>query len=396
VTVRLVDAGWGRELTDALRADAGELRVISPFIKAGALDRLLSLNPGKVRVITRFNLADFAEGVSDVAALKMLLDAGARIRGIRKLHAKLYLFGASRAVITSANLTKSALDSNHEFGLVAEDATVIATCRAYFDDLWRRGKTDLVADQVDTWAETVTRHRALGGRPGNRAGLGDFGVDAGVTGTPPVQVPTAVADAPQAFVKFLGESDNREPLDWPTIAEIERAGCHWAVAYPAAKRPSGVQDDSVIFIARLTSDPNDIRIFGRAVGMKHRPGRDDATPADIAHRPWKEKWPRYIRVHHAEFVAGTMANGVSLNELMDTLGADSFTPTQRNAARGEGNTNPRRAYLQQAAVELSAEGFSWLGERLQAAFDEHGIVPQETLDQLDWPVLPDIAPEGGG
>ncbi|SDS99121.1 phospholipase D family protein [Erythrobacter sp. HL-111] len=396
MTVRLVDAGWGRELTDALRADAGELRVISPFIKAGALDRLLSLNPGKVRVITRFNLADFAEGVSDVAALKMLLDAGARIRGIRKLHAKLYLFGASRAVITSANLTKSALDSNHEFGLVAEDATVIATCRAYFDDLWRRGKTDLVADQVDTWAETVTRHRALGGRPGNRAGLGDFGVDAGVTGTPPVQVPTAVADAPQAFVKFLGESDNREPLDWPTIAEIERAGCHWAVAYPAAKRPSGVQDDSVIFIARLTSDPNDIRIFGRAVGMKHRPGRDDATPADIAHRPWKEKWPRYIRVHHAEFVAGTMANGVSLNELMDTLGADSFTPTQRNAARGEGNTNPRRAYLQQAAVELSAEGFSWLGERLQAAFDEHGIVPQETLDQLDWPVLPDIAPEGGG
>jgi hypothetical protein len=205
-----------------------------------------------------------------------------------------------------------------------------------------------------------------------------------------------MTDAPQAFVKFLGESDNREPLDWPTIAEIERAGCHWAVAYPAAKRPSGVQDDAVIFIARLTRDPNDIRIFGRAVGMKHQPGRDDATSADIARRPWKETWPRYIRVHHAEFVAGTMANGVSLNELMDTLGADSFAPTQRNAARGEGNTNPRRAYLQQAAVELSAEGFSWLGERLQAAFDEHGMVPQDTLDKLDWPVPPDVAPEGGG
>jgi hypothetical protein len=130
--------------------------------------------------------------------------------------------------------------------------------------------------------------------------------------------------------------------------------------------------------------------------MKHQPGRDDATSADIARRPWKETWPRYIRVHHAEFVAGTMANGVSLNELMDTLGADSFAPTQRNAARGEGNTNPRRAYLQQAAVELSAEGFSWLGERLQAAFDEHGMVPQDTLDKLDWPVPPDVAPEGGG
>jgi len=33
-------------------------------------------------------------------------------------------------------------------------------------------------------------------------------------------------------------------------------------------------------------------------------------------------------------------------------------------------------------------GLSWLGERLQEAFDEHGMVPQDTLDQLDWPSLP--------
>ena len=130
--------------------------------------------------------------------------------------------------------------------------------------------------------------------------------------------------------------------------------------------------------------------------MRHQPGRDDATSADIALRSWKEKWSRYIRVHHAEFVAGTMANGVFLNELMGTLGADSFAPTQRNAARGHGNTNPRRAYLQQAAVELSAEGLSWLGEQLQAAFDTHGKVPQDALDQQDWPTLPNRAQEDGG
>ena len=38
-------------------------------------------------MITRFNLADFAEGVSDIEALRLLLDAGANIRGIRNLHA---------------------------------------------------------------------------------------------------------------------------------------------------------------------------------------------------------------------------------------------------------------------------------------------------------------------
>ena len=47
MTVRLVDAGWGTELTDALRAGASALRVICPFIKVAALDRLLSHRPAK-------------------------------------------------------------------------------------------------------------------------------------------------------------------------------------------------------------------------------------------------------------------------------------------------------------------------------------------------------------
>lgn len=388
MSLRLVDKGWGKELADALTANASDLKIICPFIKSGALNRLLSHRPKHIQVITRFNLADLADGVGDIAALRMLLDAGARVRGIRNLHAKLYLFGTHRAIVTSANLTEAALNRNHEFGLVADDAAVIATCRAYFDDLWGRGGPDLTVEQADEWGRILTDYRAMGGRINQRAALDDFGADAGISMPPPLALPAAVADAPQAFVKFLGESSNRAPLSRLTADEIHRAGCHWAVAYSASKRPTGVRDGAVIFIARLTQHPDDIRIFGRAIGMKYRPGHDDATAEDIALRDWKEDWPRYIRVHHAEFVAGTMANGVSLNELMETLGADSFRPTQRNAARGVGNTNPRRAYLQQAAVELFDQGFSWLSERLQAAFDAHGKVPQDTLDALDWPVLP--------
>ncbi|MEI4232629.1 hypothetical protein [Roseovarius sp. D22-M7] len=37
-----------------------------------------------------------------------------------------------------------------------------------------------------------------------------------------------------------------------------------------------------------------------------------------------------------------MENGVSLNELMDTLAAESFAPTQRDAARGKGNATRKR------------------------------------------------------
>jgi HKD family nuclease len=388
MTTRLVDSGWPREIAEALQADASELRIITPFIKVGALQRLLTAKPKAFRAITRFNLADFAEGVSDIAALRQLLALGGSVRGVRNLHAKMYLFGSKRAIVTSANLTEAALNRNHEFGLVSEDKEIIAACRRYFDDLWKRSGAGLVISQLDQWDETVTRHRAEGGRPSRPVGLRDFGADAGVIAPPLTGLPIDVADAPQAFVKFLGKSDNRVPLAFSTIEEIKLAGCHWAMAYPATKRPTGVKDDAVIFIARLTRDPNDIRVFGRAIGMHHVPGRDDATPEDIARRGWKATWSRYIRVHHAEFVAGTMANGVSLNELMGALGANSFAPTQRNASRGDGNTDPRRAYQQKAAVELSSEGFSWLGERLQAAFHRHGKVPQDDLDKLDWPQLP--------
>ena len=143
-----------------------------------------------------------------------------------------------------------------------------------------------------------------------------------------------------------------------------------------------------MYIARLI-EGRDIRIFGRGIGMKYVSGRDDATPADIDRRNWKLTWPHYVRVHNTEFVAGTMRNSVSLNELMDALGPDSFASTQRNAEKGSGNTDPRRSYMRQAAVMLSAQGFAWLDEQLEDAFRRYGKIPQTELNRLDWPDMPD-------
>lgn len=358
------------------------LRIICPFIKLGALDRLLKGGPQSLQVITRFNLDDFADGVSDIGALRRVLAAGGQVRGIRGLHSKLYLFGSDRAIVTSANLTRAALDRNHEFGAVVQDVAGIAACHSYFNRLWEVGGADVSLAQLKSWEEAVNQCRAAGGRLRARTHLGDFGVDAGIDTPSPASLPSIVADATQAFVKFLGESNNRVPVTCPTVEEIIRAGCHLVLAYPAKKRPRSVKDDALMFIARLTDEP-DIRIFGRAVGMLYVPVRDDATPADVARRAWRATWSRYIRVHQAEFIAGTMANGVSLNELMVTLGANAFAATQRNIDAEEGNVNPRRAYLQAAAVQLSPQGLAWLRDRLQAAFEQHGTVPQEVLDDID-------------
>lgn len=380
MTLRLVDGGWSAELGEALKADTSVLRLISPFIKLGALERLLAFSPQSVQVITRFNLDDFASAVSDIAALRRVLAAGGQVRGIRNLHAKLYLFGASRAIVTSANLTAAALDRNQEFGAVTQDPASVASCRAYFDKLWQLGAV-LQPAQLDAWEQAVRQRRAAGVQAGSGASLGDFGADAGL---PPAPITTAIpaADASQAFVKLLGESNSRVLASCPTVEEVERAGCHRVLAYPERKRPRSVQDGALMFIGRMTKRPADIMVFGRALGQAYVPGRDDATDADKALRAWRSKWSRYIRVDQPEFVAGVLANGVSLNALIGELGVNAFVSTKRRAAAGETRINPRRAYGQAPQVELSPEGLAWLRDQLQQAFDAHGVVPRDVLAAL--------------
>ena len=397
MTLQLVDGGWGERFADALDADNSELRIICPFIKSRALERLLSHNPSEVQVITRFNLTDFAEGVSDVEALRKLLDSGANVRGVKNLHAKLYIFGESRAIITSCNLTEAALTWNHELGVIVEDRATIAECLAYFESLWNRASNDLLPAQVEDWDRAIEDHRSRGGRSDDISVLSDYGADAGLTDWPPVHEPLVISHASQAFVKLMGKDDDRVSLSRSVLDEVGVAECHWAVCYPANRRPRSVEDNAIIFMGRLTREPNairknNIRVFGWAIGRAYREGLDDASQADIERQGWKGKWSRYIRVRGPKFIAGTMENGVSLNELMDKLKHNSFASTQRNAQRGSGNKKPRRAYGRRPHVELSAEGLSWLNEKLEAAFRAHGKLSEDELGALDRPEFSDIPP----
>jgi hypothetical protein len=391
---RLVDCGWDKEFIDALHKDRSTIRVVCPFIKRRAAERLVKRGRVKLlQIITRFNLNDFGEGVSDTSALRLLLEAGAQIRGVRNLHAKLYLFGMSRAIVTSANLTEAALLRNHELGFVTENAGIIGRCGQYFDDLWERAGQDLSEERLTEWERKITSHLATGASQAWAGGLGEEGIEVeGSSGS--TVLPAWVGEAEQAFVKFFGKSDNRADRTRTVFELVQSSGCHWACTYPKGKRPRQVQDGAVMFMGRLVDDPHDILIYGRAVGMHHKPGRDDATNSDKRKKPWKEKWPHYVRVHHGEFLAGELSNGVSLNELMNALRSNTFRSTQRNAARGEGNTDPRRAYMQQAAVELTPQGMAWLNARLQRAFAQHGQLSPTMLQQLDWPAIPSHAKKG--
>ena len=162
---------WPPEFIDALDAERSLLQIVCPIIKTNALDRLLSRRPNHVQVITRFNLADFAHGVSDLAAMRQVLDMGGQVRGIRHLHAKLYLFGSSWAIVTSPNLTGAGMNVKHEFGIVTDGSDAIARYRAYFDGLWELAGSDLQSPQLDRWDSTITDYLASGTPPTGQAPL---------------------------------------------------------------------------------------------------------------------------------------------------------------------------------------------------------------------------------
>ena len=231
MTTRLIDKEWDAEFSKALNDDSSYLRIVCPFIKAPSIKRLLSHKPGKVRVVTRTNLADFASGVSDIDALRQLLDADARVRGIQNLHAKLYIFGKSRAIITSANLTEAALTRNHEFGLVTDDPESVKECLDYFDKLWKRGKPSISLKKVKAWDEVVTDYRLRGGKLQHDQELPDHGADAGIF-NPATHVSLPEPGSRQAIVKFLGSGDNRELRSTSIIEELKGGGCHRAACYP--------------------------------------------------------------------------------------------------------------------------------------------------------------------
>ncbi len=290
MSFKLVSCGWDRVLDNVLQADHSCISVICPFIKERTVSRLLKYGrPRHFRVITRFDLDGFLAGASDIAAIRELYKAGAKIRGVRNLHAKAYLIGKS-AIVTSANLTEKGLRHNHEFGFVTNDGSIVAECEAYFENLWKLARIDLQSSRIDEWDAKVSTHLASGAwsRPSEK--LGDEGIDVGFSqdGTDPLNW---VTTAEQGFVKFLGEGHKRKEHSFSVLEEVKRAGCHWALGYPITKRPRSVRDGAIMFMGRLVKEPNDTLIFGRAIGMKYIEGRDDATDADIAFpdREWKEK-----------------------------------------------------------------------------------------------------------
>lgn len=388
--MRLVDRNWRRELLDGAAGADGLVWLVCPFIKAPIMRLLLDVLPaGELRVVTRFNLKDFAAGASDIEALRLVLQAGGAVRGICGLHAKVYVFGGALAMVTSANLTGRGLNFNSEFGSVSDGPEYVASCVSYATDLWNWAGADLVEAQLDQWTAQIDDVLRKGGLRQQCDGLPDYGTAVPEHFAAPGPFPDGISEPPpnawpaesgQGFVKFFGQGHDRAARTVSVLAEMKEGRSYYWCTYP--RHPWQPNDGDTLFLARMVSGPADSMIFGRAIAVAHDPHRDVVGPDELELWPWSEGWPYYVRVHHVDALDGELGDGVSLMELMDALDSDSFVTTQENAARGAGNTNPRKSLSQAPAVRLSGQGATWLTTRLEAAFARHGRISDDIFADL--------------
>lgn len=374
----LITGNWNGVLLDL--ADLGTaLRIVCPFIQRRPLERLLArVGNSQVELVTRFDLEAFARGVSDLDALSLLLARGAQIRGVRHVHAKLYLFGDRAVVGTSANLTDSGLFRNAEFGFRSDEPAVVAGARAYWEQLWSSAGANLTHSKLDGWKPIVMKAR-LGSLVRQR--LPDEGVSLTNEQQSSEVEESAFTPVAPAFVKFFREGHLRAHRSTRVLDAVNGAGCHYACTYP--HHPWQPQAGDIMYMADMVSEPNDTMIYGRACVVRaHDPEHDVASVEEKARRGWKEKWPYYIRVHGPEFLRGQLGEGISLDRMMRELGHEAFESTSRNFAKGSGNLSPGMAIRQKPAVKLSTVGSDWLHAKFEQAIRRRGLLDAAELDAL--------------
>lgn len=121
VTTPTVD--W---LSQHAQACQSRMIIASPYVNDGILPFARSIGESVSRTfITRTDLRDFALGSSNLNTLCSLAEEGFTIRSFSDLHAKVYIFDDSSALVTSANATFSGMNRNWECGLGTQNTRVV-------------------------------------------------------------------------------------------------------------------------------------------------------------------------------------------------------------------------------------------------------------------------------
>ncbi len=155
--MELLKNTWRNVLMDLVGNAQYQIRITSPFVKANICQAIFEnkKKQTKFELITAFNLQNAFAGALDLSALQYILDHGGIVKSHPKLHAKMYIFDNSKAVITSGNLTNGGLQLNVEYGILIEDNAIVTQINQDFLNISNNLTTGIVKNEHIVEALTI-------------------------------------------------------------------------------------------------------------------------------------------------------------------------------------------------------------------------------------------------
>jgi hypothetical protein len=400
---KLILGPWLLVFLRGLAKTRRSLRLISPFISLEGLEPVLrKVKTGiSVKLITRLYDRDFLSGVSDIGALQNLSIAGGEICvQNRRLHAKVYIFDESVAVVTSSNLSSSGFNHNAEVGVVLDDKASVQQLVKHYDSVWAKLCPPLTEVRLKEAAEHIQKLKLITtGKRKEPPGIEDHGKDLNIGRKPRRQAsrrPGGKSAPPPPrdskiqkrhfWIKFLwkrgkGEASPTEPVH--TYGENQ---C--AITFPASPgRPHQFKAGDIVYETALTRRKrgSDWVVFAKGkVACEHRPGIDELPQETRRRYPSAGRYPFLIWLSDVDLIGKNLTHGVSLYELFDEIGDNTFVWSQHRAAHGQPNKEIEAIRYHRSHIELTPEAAALLDDKLAQAFAKAGKIHLESGNGVWW------------
>jgi hypothetical protein len=135
--ITVLRRGWKETLASVVKEAEDHLLICSPYVSRYGTDFINGCLSGKLResgrltFVTDLSPVNVAQGSTDPNSLYALSGVVPRfaVMHLPRLHAKVYVSDAKRAVITSGNLTTGGLMLNYESGVQITDPVVVDEVR---------------------------------------------------------------------------------------------------------------------------------------------------------------------------------------------------------------------------------------------------------------------------
>lgn len=130
--------GWHKYLNEAFQSAVKEIIISSPYISDAGAEFLLNniskkfKTKGILTFFTDLSPKNIYQGSTDIDSFKLLFNSinFIRIYHIPKLHSKVYICDAKKAIVTSGNFTAGGLYNNFEYGIFTNDSETVSSIRS--------------------------------------------------------------------------------------------------------------------------------------------------------------------------------------------------------------------------------------------------------------------------